>query len=394
MNVLILGKDQRLFADGPVAFGDTRTRHVAYARALARLAPESSVRVVARGIPGVPARGVTLSPELRCWATRGTARLAFLPTLPEATGRALADGWRPDVITTQEPWEEGHYGLWLARRLGAQFLPQFHFDPFAPAWRAEHWANPVRFALAMATAKRADRVRVVASGTRQGFIGQGLDPARVWVVPVGIAYVAEPPERRSHWHDNLFPQFSGRPKILFVGRFYPLKDLPVWIETAHRIAASRPDAAFILVGDGPLMQTTRDLVAAAGLAQSFAFPGAVAFDGLAPYYAAGDVFLLSSNYEAWGRVIVEAQMSGCPVVSTNASGPMDLIEDGRTGLLAPIGDAAGLADRVLTLLNHPDQAARLAETARKHAETHYSMTTLAENVARFWLNRPKSDPSS
>jgi len=86
------------------------------------------------------------------------------------------------------------------------------------------------------------------------------------------------------------------------------------------------------------------------LTEQFYFIGNVGYEKLPEVYAAADVFLLSSHYEGFGRVILEAYMAGVPVVSTACTGPEDIIDSGSTGFLVPPGDCPALTDAVLKLL--------------------------------------------
>lgn len=152
----------------------------------------------------------------------------------------------------------------------------------------------MKFRLAMAAARRADGIRVVASATREQFRRHGIVADKVRVVPVGIAYSPVSEGDRARWKHQVFPQWTDKQVVLFVGGFFPPKDLATWVKAAHLLARQRPDVVFALVGDGPAMAAVRRQVEEVGLADRVAFPGAVSFDMLAPYYAAADVFMLSS----------------------------------------------------------------------------------------------------
>jgi glycosyltransferase involved in cell wall biosynthesis len=105
---------------------------------------------------------------------------------------------------------------------------------------------------------------------------------------------------------------------------------------------------------------------------------------LPAYYAACDVFALSSVYEGNARVLAEAAASARPVVSTAVSGAGDTIVEGETGFIVPIGDHKALADRLRTLLSHPERAAQMGELARQHILALYNSEKLLAGFRELW----------
>lgn len=139
------------------------------------------------------------------------------------------------------------------------------------------------------------------------------------------------------------------PRILTVGRFKAQKNHPLLLKAFQKLVEKR-DARLLMLGDGDLYQQTRETARAAGLTDKIIMPGAVP-DPM-PYYRSADLFVLSSDYEGFGNVIVEALACGLPVVSTNCrSGPSEILEEGRFGRLTPVGDADALASAMLTSLD-------------------------------------------
>ena len=152
------------------------------------------------------------------------------------------------------------------------------------------------------------------------------------------------------------------PVVLGVGRLTAQKDFPTLIRAFARVRAERPVRLMILGEGKPEMHA--ELRA---LADSLGCAADVDLPGFAPnpfaYMALSGVFVLSSAWEGFGNVVVEALACGCPVVSTNCpSGPAEILDGGRYGALVPVGDAAAMADAILAMLAHPPERAAL--TAR------------------------------
>jgi glycosyltransferase involved in cell wall biosynthesis len=117
------------------------------------------------------------------------------------------------------------------------------------------------------------------------------------------------------------------------------------------------------VGDGPLRSHLEKLSQELGLASKVIFSGEQRDVG--PYLSTFDVFALSSNTEGLSLSICEAMALGKPVVATDVGGNQELVEDGRTGLLVPIGDAQGLAEAIIRLLQDPDTAWSMGQRGKE-----------------------------
>ena len=365
----MLGKDPLLLQPG-ASSGDARERHELYARRLRERFPGSELRVLTYAPPG---QLEVKNENLRILGSASRHRATFVFDALRRLPALLSEGWRPDVVTTQTPWEEGVVGALLARRLGARFVPQVHFELFSPEWRREHWLNPWRAFVAKRTLRRAHRIRVVSSGIGEKIAREcGIPPARIAVVPVGVRFPAAPPAARR------------RRSVLFVGHMYERKNMELWAEVARRVAAARSDAVFVIVGDGPKEAAFRRELEASALTARCEFLGRRPHGELPSIYASAGVFLLTSHYEGFGRVVLEAMLSELPVVSTRCWGPEDLLEDGRTGYLVERGNAQALADRVVHLLDDAGQAAAIGRAGREHARRHFSIEALADRLIDTW----------
>lgn len=138
-------------------------------------------------------------------------------------------------------------------------------------------------------------------------------------------------------------------RILTVGRLSLQKDHETLIK-AFAMLSKDFNAKLVILGEGPLRADLSALVAELGLQDSVSLPGFTAD----PYrwFRSADLFVLSSRWEGFGNVIVEALECGVPVVSTNCpSGPDEILEDGRYGKLVPVQDPLALATAMVESLN-------------------------------------------
>lgn len=153
------------------------------------------------------------------------------------------------------------------------------------------------------------------------------------------------------------------PIILSVGRLTVAKDYGTLIKAFYKIRQQR-QVRLVILGDGEEKQGLLRLIRLLKLENDVWLPGFV--DPPYPYLARASVFVLSSIWEGFPTVIVEALALGVPVVSTNCpSGPNEILDNGRFGVLVPVGDAEKLANAILRTLNNPPDPERLKERAKQ-----------------------------
>ncbi len=145
---------------------------------------------------------------------------------------------------------------------------------------------------------------------------------------------------------------AGR-MIVAAGRLVPEKGFDVALRAFARL--KDPSATLAIIGEGPERKRLGDLAATLGVADRVMFPGYV--PDIRPWLEKARAFLLSSYYEGYGAVIVEALAAGRPVVCTDCTpAAFELVGNGSAGAVAPIGDAAALADGLRRVLNAPAPA--------------------------------------
>lgn len=150
-------------------------------------------------------------------------------------------------------------------------------------------------------------------------------------------------------------------RILTVGSLKAAKNQALLIRAFAQLH-DWEDARLMLLGEGAMRGELEALAEAEGQGRRVIMPGFVADPG--PYYRSADLFVLSSDYEGFGNVIVEALACGLPVVSTDCpSGPAEILEGGRFGRLVPVGDATALAAAMREALEAEHDRAMLMRRA-------------------------------
>jgi glycosyltransferase involved in cell wall biosynthesis len=120
---------------------------------------------------------------------------------------------------------------------------------------------------------------------------------------------------------------------------------------------------------------SRDLISALGLEDSVEYRRPPDRRALADTYRGASAFVLSSNEEGQGIVVVEAMASGLPVAATSCIGPSELMTDGVEGLLTPVGSVGDLADAIVRLSADPTLRRRMSSAARCRAVREFSLTS-------------------
>jgi len=171
-------------------------------------------------------------------------------------------------------------------------------------------------------------------------------------------------------------------QLALVGSLNPQKGQSDALEAMGKLVASGCNVHLSLYGTGGRGYTARlrARADALGLADRVAFCGHVA--DVSARMAQADAVLVTSRCEAFGRVTVEAMRAGVPVIGSASGGTVELIEDGRTGLLYPPGDSNALAAAILRLVDAPDTARRLAAAGREWTLPRFGAAQFADALQR------------
>jgi glycosyltransferase involved in cell wall biosynthesis len=210
-------------------------------------------------------------------------------------------------------------------------------------------------------ARGPDRLIAISEAVRDVLLESGIPAARIALVPSGIELQTPPPPEGPSLRERLGAP-PGAPVVLTIASLADYKDHPTLVEAASRLASRSPMTRWAVCGAGGLLEPIRAEVERRGLADRLRYLGFVA--GARGFLPEADVFCLSSKTEGLGTSVLDAMAAGVPVAATAGGGIPEMIEDGITGLLAPVGHAPALAAAVDRLLDDPALAARLAAAGR------------------------------
>ena len=212
------------------------------------------------------------------------------------------------------------------------------------------------------------RVVALSHGVRDGLVGLGVPREKVVVIhnPVIIG------GNRDAQATSKFPSRF----ILGVGRLVRQKGFDLLVNAFGEIGERNID--LVILGEGEERSAISSLAHRLGVADRVHMPGRVT--DVAAWYRAAQCFVLSSRYEGWGNVVVEAMANECPVVSFDCPfGPSEIVEDGKNGVLVPEGDVKGLSVAIERVLSDRSMQTRLKVEGKRRAAAFR-----VERVARLW----------
>lgn len=387
MNVLIIGNDPTIFDEK--SGGDTRQRHIDYARLLNKEDPGSKINFIS-----FTHRRSGLRPyksgDLYIVPANSFHRIFFFFDILRIANTLLKQE-SFDLITTQTPFDDGLAGYLLSRKFNAKFIPQLHFDLFSPWWLRESFINRLKKIVGGIVLKAGDGIRVV-NETLKSRVRSFTHNDNIFSIPVSAGFnaLSLSQSEKAEMKMQILPHIQDSKIVLFVGSLYFPKNLHAFIRVAERVSRVRKDTVFLIAGDGKERQDLERHVKESALSGIVLFLGSRRYEDLPPLFGVSDVFFLPSKYEGFGRVIVEAFLSKLPVVTTKTSGATDIVRDGESGFLIDVSDEEAMAEKILYLLDNPETARRFGENGRKFVSERFNRERLMKELVTAWIKVAKN----
>lgn len=230
-------------------------------------------------------------------------------------------------------------------------------------------------------AKRVDLVLPITNYIKNELIEANTDEDKIEVIPPGIDLDKFPPK-----DITTKKIISDKINLLYVGRFAQMKGLKYLISACQIIKNKGITFHLDMIGgkkdDDDFYQTT-NLIKKLRLTNNISIIPPVSQSKLIHYYNKSDVLVLPSLFEPFGKVILEAQTLGLPVISTNSGGPRDMIKNNYNGLLIPPQDSQSLAKYIEILANNEVLRSQISANARKNA-VKYDWKIIADKYSNIF----------
>ena len=315
--------------------------------------------------------------------------------------RAL-NQFEPDIIHLQAPLAMGLAGITAGRRLGTPVVLTTHQLPDFVGAYLQHrsllrrgvsnllWSYARWISRHITTvAPSADTTQTLAqAGIPAVTIGYGLELDRFQPEP-------EHPAERC----QLCRQYGldpDRPILLHVGRLDADKQVDQILRAAAQILPVS-DAQVLIVGDGQKCGELVQLAEQLGLHNDISFPGFVTpGQGPPALYRLADIFLIASEIETQGLVVLEAMASGLPVVAGQATCIPEIVQEDRNGHLVAPGDIQAMAAQTLALLQDPIRRSQMGAQSRKIVQRYSRRASLNQYEAHYraLIAQAESQPSA
>jgi glycosyltransferase involved in cell wall biosynthesis len=327
----------------------------------------------------------------------GPARSGKYRMLPAAFRAAAREARRHDVLVVRATRVLGVPGLLAGRAAGTPVVlqPEVNGELSGDVYTwgtALHRPLPRRFIRGITRLRNrlfrdADAFVAMSREIEREMRAAGLPADRILYSPHGVDTrrfrPASADERGQLRRDLAWPDDAV--VFVYTGRLLRGKGLETLVESFAAIAADAPAARLVLVGSGAgqALSVEEELqadVRRRGLGERVGFTGRL--DDVAPVLRAADVFVFPSRFEALGISLIEAAACGLPAIGSRTGGIVDVLGDGRAGVLVPPGDAAALAAAMRALLADPARRRALAAGAR---ETACARFDLRDSVDRYRL---------
>ncbi|MFA6410053.1 MAG: glycosyltransferase [Candidatus Buchananbacteria bacterium] len=372
MKVLMISLDRGLLGKGEL--GDVTSRHREYGKYVQKL----DIIVFSRA-------GFTqnkISENVTAYPTNSKNKFLYLVDAYNI-GRRLFGSTQYQLVVTQAPFISGLVGYFLAKQFKAKLLIHFHGDYVKnKEWLKEKWYNFLLVPISMFLAKKADGIRVMSGGIKEKLVASKVTPEKIRVISTPVSLV-----KFGNWDkakvQALKDQYQSKKILLFVGRQEKEKDLPTLFSALQKVKETYPDFVLLIVGDGSLKPAWQAQALEMNLSE-VKFLGKIEHEDLVNYYAACNFLVNSSTSESFGKIFVEAAACNKTSVATSTTGAREIIIDGQTGLLSPVGDSANLAVNILKLLQNDELVDQLAANAKKSASSRFDGGINTQEIINFW----------
>lgn len=290
-----------------------------------------------------------------------------------SAGRKLLRAWRPDLIHAHFAVPAGAAAFALSRLSQVPYVLTTHLGdvPGAVPEKTDRWFSWL-LPFTPPIWRGAARVVAVSEFTRRMALQHYDIP--VQVIPNGVELAALPAR---------VPAQPGCPRIVFAGRFMEQKNPAHLVQALAQIPELPWKCA--MLGNGPLLESVRESVRAAGLGERIALPGWVTPEQVLSEFAKSDLLVLPSRSEGLSVVGVQALGMGLAMLLSDAGGNLELVRHGENGFLFPAGDVDTLTRQLKYLLENPSMLQSAQAKSREMAQK-YDLPGIVSQYEQLFSN--------
>lgn len=242
----------------------------------------------------------------------------------------------------------------------------------------DYWKNKLHIFIDYFLSFFTDKIIVVSQAVGLFIKNEGVNPEKIAVIYNGIDLDRFNIEIDIHQKKRELGLNVDLPVVGTVGRLCKEKGYEYFLQAAAEILKKKFDTQFLIVGDGELKKELEDYAFILGINRNLIFVGEC--NAISEIVKTLDVFLLSSIYEGFGIVVLEAFACGVPVVATNVGGVGEVITDGIDGFLVPSKDIRKMAEKVIFLLENPEKAREMGIAGQKKTRKNFGISLTVKKI--------------
>lgn len=352
MKILSIGSDRKLFEEGSAV--SERIKEYG------KLVEEYHVVVFAKRSLGLKER--QLSINVWIYPTNSFSRWLYVSDAKRIGKKIVFDKKfvrGESLITTQDPFESGWAGLKVKNKWRIPLEVQLHTDPFSSYFTG--FLNSIRKVIVKKVLREADGVRVVSESLKSKI--SSMTHAQVSVLPI---YVDKKIIENARISFDLHTLYPWHFILLSVSRLAPEKNIGLALEVLARVREKFPSTGLVIVGSGPEEGRLRILV------RKLRLEGVVEFvgwqDNLTSFYKTANAFIQVSLFEGYGLSLIEAGLSGLPVLTTPV-GIASELENGKDAYIYPANRPDMFASRIIELIESNQKRENLRMNLKNTLDT-------------------------
>lgn len=381
LNVLMLSLGSHVLTN---PMGDVCERHKKYAELL------GSLHMIVYTPKRLGLKPVKLSRNFFVYPSNSISRYSFPLDILLIAYRIIQRN-KIELITTQDPFSTGLIGVLLKyiSQKRKKLVVNNHSEFFSNSyWLQESWLNSPLRKIGKFVIKRANGLRVINSSERKAYADLGIPKDRIAILPTPVdtkKFAKNPSKPKIEKLRKELGIPSNFKIVLWVGRPVLAKRVEVLLAAARIALRYYPAAKFILVGglthgSSSLMSMVEEL----NLKDDVILAGLVAHNVLPTYYHMADVYVQTSWYEGFGKVFLEAGVTGTPIIATQTAGARDIFEKDQSAVLCELENPSEIAKAILMVLEDPIFGKNIAERAKMNINRKFSRQKSTKAIIKFW----------
>ena len=316
--------------------------------------------------PANQEKRVELSKRVIAYGVNRGNKIILLLRIYKLASKLLANE-KYNIITIQDQYYLALVGYLLSKKFHIGLELQIHgFEKF----------SGLRRIISKFVIPRADSVRAVSQRLKRYLVSEfGVKEDKITVAPIYS-------DVRYQISDIGYNKAMNKFVFLTVGRLVPVKNIEMQIKVMSEVVKQYPNTELWIIGEGEEKEKLKDLCYALRVTRYAKFLGWQ--EDLEKFYSQANAFLLTSDYEGWGLVVMEAASCGLPIIMTDVGCAGEVIKDGESGIIIPIGDQAKLGESMVKLIKNNELRKKLGENARKAVKNLLSREETLALYKKSW----------